>query len=54
MIPSVPAARLAINIVMAGQQPVEDGRERPYVPAIHVLIFTLPRKGVHGRDKVRP
>ena len=24
--------------VMAGQQPVEDGRERPYVPAIHVFL----------------
>jgi hypothetical protein len=23
---------------MAGQQPVEDGRERPYVPAIHVFL----------------
>jgi len=23
--------------VMAGQQPVEDGRERPDVPAIHAL-----------------
>jgi hypothetical protein len=26
-----------IHIVLAGQQPVEDGRERPYVPAIHVF-----------------
>jgi len=23
-------------LVMAGQQPVEDGRERPYVPAIPI------------------
>ena len=34
---------------MAGQQPVEDGRERPYVPAIHVLLGG--RKGVDARDE---
>ncbi len=25
------------RLVMAGQQPVEDGRERPYVPAIPII-----------------
>ena len=36
--------------VMAGQQPVEDGRERPYVPAIPP---TMPCKvkDVDGRDR---
>jgi len=29
---------------MAGQQPVEDGRERPYVPAIHALLAGLPQE----------
>jgi hypothetical protein len=37
--------------VMAGQQPVEDGRERPYVPAIHVLLLKRRKKGVDARDK---
>jgi len=32
---------------MAGQQPVEDGRERPYVPAIPI-IFAVKRD---PRDK---
>jgi hypothetical protein len=36
---------------MAGQQPVEDGRERPYVPAIHVLLLKRRKKGVDARDK---
>src|SRR6266446_5061608 len=35
---------------MAGQQPVEDGRERPYVPATHVSM-PCKFKGVDGRDK---
>jgi hypothetical protein len=29
------------QVVMAGQQPVEDGRERPYVPATHVLLAAI-------------
>src|SRR5258708_39680612 len=29
---------------MAGQQPVEDGRERPYVPAIHALLADAPQE----------
>jgi hypothetical protein len=37
--------------VMAGQQPVEDGRERPYVPAIHVLLAEADRKDVDARAK---
>src|SRR5260221_830495 len=38
------------RLVMAGQQPVEDGRKRPYVPAIPIVWHcaiphpTLPRK----------
>ena|GEM_PF-6014195 len=27
----------APHLVMAGQQPVEDGRKRPYVPAIPII-----------------
>jgi hypothetical protein len=29
---------------MAGQQPVEDGRERPYVPATHALLAEARQK----------
>jgi hypothetical protein len=29
-------------LVMAGQQPVEDGRERPYVPAISMVGALCP------------
>ena len=29
-------------LVMAGQQPVEDGRERPYVPAISIVGALCP------------
>jgi len=29
---------------MAVQQPVEDGRERPYVPAIYVFLAELPEE----------
>jgi hypothetical protein len=36
--------------VMAGQQPVEDGRERPYVPAIHVLLPEHRKKDVDARE----
>src|SRR5712671_6078519 len=31
-----PAALGILSGVMAGQQPVEDGRERPFVPAIQI------------------
>ena len=41
----------SLHIVMAVQQPVEDGRERPYVPAIHVLLAEARRKDVDARDK---
>ena len=38
---------------MAGQQPVEDGRERPYVPAIRVLLLRCRKKDVDARDNPR-
>jgi hypothetical protein len=31
------ASRGSSRLVMAGQQPVEDGRKRPYVPAIPII-----------------
>jgi len=37
--------------VMAGQQPVEDGRERTYVPAIHAYLLKLGKEDVDARDK---
>jgi hypothetical protein len=36
---------------MAGRQPVEVGRERPYVPAIHALFAGLPQEDADARDK---
>jgi len=36
---------------MAGQKPVEDGRERPYVPATHALLVDARNKDVDARDK---
>jgi hypothetical protein len=36
---------------MAGQQPVEDGRERPYVPAIRVSPLRHGKKDVDARDR---
>ena len=34
----IPVALNYLSGVMAGQQPVEDGRECPYVPAIHASL----------------
>src|SRR6266851_4804904 len=45
------ATRL-INIVMAVQQPVKDGRGRPYVTAIHVLLRHKASRG--WPEQVRP
>jgi hypothetical protein len=37
---------------MPAQQPVEDGRERPYVAGIHVLLRRIKKEeGVDGRYK---
>jgi hypothetical protein len=40
----IPVTLNHFSRVMAGQQPVEDGRERPYVPAIHVLLAESRQK----------
>jgi len=38
----IPVTLNHFSRVMAGQQPVEDGRERPYVPAIHAFDLARP------------
>ena len=40
----IPVTLNHFSRVMAGQQPVEDGRERPYVPAIHALLAEAQQK----------
>jgi hypothetical protein len=42
-----------ISRVMAGQQPVEDGRERPDIPATHASLpaVSQEKKDVDARDK---
>jgi hypothetical protein len=49
----IPVTLNHFSRVMAGQQPVEDGRERPYVQAIHALSLKLSKKDVDARDKRR-
>jgi hypothetical protein len=38
-------------LVMPAHQPVEDGRERPYVAGIHAFLGRFGKQGVDGRDK---
>src|SRR5260370_3541394 len=50
-----PAALGILSGVMAGQQPVEDGRERPFVPAVQIQTLGPHPEEADGRyrDMIR-